>query len=108
MSYLHMIWDFVNSPLGITLVTITTSFVLGKIYVKKPKWKAYAEKYRPIFVAAVKEAEKRIPDNMKNKNVKRLDCALKLVLEVNGRLNEEAAKDAITHVHADLESGDNL
>lgn len=103
-----LVWKFLNTPIGLSVVGSILLFILGKIFTAKPTWKKYVDKYGPLIMAAVKKAEKAIPDDVENKAVKRLDEALKYVLAVVGSAKERSMKLAITHVHAEAESNDNL
>lgn len=107
-DWLAMAWTFFNSPVGLSTVGFIMTFILGKVFTAKPKWKVYANKYKPLLIEAVKKAEKAIPDDQDNKGLKRLDMALKYVLALNNKLNKDAMKDAIIAVHAEAEMNGNL
>ena len=99
------VWNFINTPIGISIVGSILLFALGKLFTKKPKWKALALKYGPSLMQAVKTAEKNVKDGSK------LDQALKYVIELEPKLSgiaEEDVKRALTAVHTTAESNGNL
>ena len=106
------IWAALNSPMGIAVVAGVALWLLNKLYAKKPDWK----KYEGTIIAAVKNAEKVIPDDTPNKAAKRLDEALKYVLSVHHEIENRVAtadelanlREGIQIVHAELESKDSL
>lgn len=102
------VWNFLNSPLGVSLVIMFVSSVIGKILLHKPKWKEYADKYGPFILQVVKRVEKEIPDNIPNAGAVRLDKALKYILAVCEGLDENALAMAINAVHAKAETNNNL
>jgi len=105
-----LVWAFLNSPSGLAVIGFLLTFILGKVFTAKPKWKVYADKYRPLLIAAIKKAEKEIEDDPGggNKGLARLDNALKYILEINAQLDKSALKEAITAVHAEAEKDKNL
>jgi len=103
-----LIWTFVNSPLGLSANGFILVFLLGKMFTAKPKWKVYADKYKPLLIAAVKKAEKEIDDDCANRSLLRLDVAMKFILAVDSKLDHSALKDAITAVHAEAEKDKNI
>ena len=105
------VWEFVNSPLGVSCVVAVLTFVLGKIFTAKPEWKKLVLEHGPRLMEAVKWAEKQIPDDTPNPGLSRLDVALKYVVELVpklGKVNESAVKEALTAVHTSAESNGNL
>jgi len=103
-NVLAFVWATMQTPVGVTVVAFLLSYALGKVFTAKPTWKVYAEKYRPVIVEAIKKVEKEIPDDTPNKNLARLDAALKYILLVEPKLKIEDTKKAITAVHAEIES----
>lgn len=93
---LGMVWDMVNSGAGITLIAAILFYLLNKLWVKKPKWKAIYEEYEGALISAVKGAEKLAEGAGKEK----LEKALELVVEVLernvGRKATEEEKVALT------------
>jgi hypothetical protein len=72
------IWEVVNTPAGITVVAGILLWIINRARAVLPKWAAF----EGTIIAAVKYAEKKIPDNAPNKSAAKLDMALKYVLEV--------------------------
>lgn len=109
-----LLWTFANSPLGIALVSLAAATLIGRVLTKKPEWKRYVEKYKPTLIQAVKMAEKAIPDDVPEAGMKRLDLALRYVLNLFDaaervpKLDEAVLAQALTAVHAELETGANL
>lgn len=111
VSIASNIWVFLNSPLGVSVVIAFLSFVMGKIFTAKPKWKKIILKYGPRIMEVVKTVEKQIPDTTDNSGMKKLDQALEYVKKLEPALNkvsENELKKAITAVHAEAESSGNL
>lgn len=106
-NFLTILWAFLNSAIGITIVGSLVAFVLAKLWTAKPAWK----KYGGYLVNAVKYAEKTIPDGTANANLARLDTALRWFLKVyedaEGRplpaSQISAVKQALTLTHAEIE-----
>lgn len=107
MNLLNLLWDFVNSPIGLMLVASAVVFLVNLRWAK-PGWK----KFEGTIIAAVAWAEKTIPDNAENKSVKRLDEALKYVLKVHREMTSRSAtakevadlREGIQIIHADLQA----
>lgn len=107
-TILSMVWAAVNSPIGISVMVTIVGWVLVKVYAKKPLWKPF----EGTIIAAIKYAEKAIPDDSTNKAVKRLDEALKYVLKIHREVEnrrataEEVAqlREGIQIVHEKMES----
>ena len=106
------IWDFCNSPLGVTILAGVILSLLNRVYAAKPAWK----KYEGTIIAAVKYAEKTIPDTEANVSFRRLDAAMKYVLGVYEALEhrraseqvEQSLREGVEIVHAQLEATDTL
>ncbi len=111
-TILTSVWDAANSPFGIGLLAAAVLWIVNRVYAKKPQW----QKYEGSIIAAVKLAEKQIPDDTPNKSAAKLDAALRYVLDVhreveNRRATAEevaAIREGIQIVHSDLESGGGL
>ena len=107
-TILETIWAALNSPVGIAAVAGVVLWILNKLYAKKPDWK----KYEGSIIAAVKLAEKSIPDDTPNKAAARLDAALRYVLKIHHEVENRIAtaqevatiREGIQIVHAELES----
>lgn len=73
-----------NSPAVITFLAAALLYGLNQLYAAKPTW----AKYEGSIISAIKAAEKAIPDTVENKGARRLDEALKFVLEVYRQTNQ--------------------
>jgi len=107
----QVIVSFLNSPLGITIVISLISFILGKVFTAKPKWKALVLKFGPSIMQAVKYAEKEIPDDVENKGLSKINNALAYLIELEPKLKltpPDDLKRALTAVHASAEANGNL
>jgi len=111
-TVLTTVWSILNSPAGITTMATIMLWLLNKLATSKPLW----VKYEGTLIAAVKAAEKVIPDDSSNKSVARLDEALKYTLKIyeqaKGRqaTSKEVAEltDGLQIVHAELEGNGQL
>jgi phosphoglycerate-specific signal transduction histidine kinase len=107
-AILETLWTVLNSPAVITALAGLLLYGLNKLYLKKSLW----QQFEGTVVAAVKLAEKEIPNDVANKSLQRLDTALRYVLKVyeeaRGRKATAAEvaqlKDGIQLKHAELES----
>jgi hypothetical protein len=97
-EFLQVAWDVVNSPAVIAVLAGGLLWLLNKFYAAKPAWQAF----EGTIIAAVKWAEKEIPDDVPNKGLARLDVALKYVLKV---YEEARGKPADAKVQAELREG---
>ena len=112
MEILKAIWGVMNSPAGITVAAAVILWVLNRVYASKPAWQAY----EGTIIAAVKFAEKNIPDDSGNTALARLDAALKYVLtaytEATGKVATPEVtrelKEGIQVKHAELEAAEIL
>jgi hypothetical protein len=111
-SILATVWAAMNSPAGITAMAGVVLWLLNRLYTAKPLW----AEYEGTLIAAVKQAEKLVPDDSPNKSLARLDAALKYALQVyesaKGRKATQAEVAELTNgiqmVHSDLEAGGQL
>lgn len=109
---LEAIWEVVNSPLVIAGFAAVVVWLLNKLYSAKPTW----EKFEGTIIAAVKAAEKAVPDDSESSAAQKLDAALKYVLsvyeEVEGKRADAATTaeltEAIQVTHAELETAGTL
>ena len=110
MDFLHTVYEFLNSPVGLLIVAALISWLTKKVYFRKPGWKEIVDKYKPSLMSAVKYAEKKIDDKHPNKTLARLDMALEYIIDLNRELakNEEDVKHALTVTHAEAEKDGNL
>ena len=111
-ALLQVAWDVINSPAVIALMAGGLLWLLNRLYAAKPAWQAF----EGTIIAAVKWAEKEIPDDTPNKSFNRLNAALNYVLKVyeeaRGRPADAQTKnelrEGIQIVHAELEASGNL
>ena len=105
-------WDVINSPAVIALLAGGLLWLLNKLYAAKPAWQAF----EGTIIAAVKWAEKEIPDDTPNKALNRLNAALNYVVKVYEESRGKPAdakvkaelREGIQIVHAELEASGNL
>jgi hypothetical protein len=95
---LGLVWAVMNTPAGITIMASVFLYALNRLYAAKPAWAAY----EGSIIAAIKFAEKAIPDKSANKSVERLDEALKYVVKV---YEEKTGKEVSDKVEAELKEG---
>jgi trehalose-6-phosphatase len=110
-SFLDQILAFLNSATGATTIGGTIALILARIFTWKPRWKAIYDDYHGVLIAAVKEAEKAIPDTTENKALRRLDAAMRIAITTDSRLSgytEADLKQALTVMHAGAEAGNYL
>lgn len=90
-----MWWEILNSPAVVAAIVSAVVYALNRLYGKRPAW----AKYEGTVIAAVRFAEKTIPDDTTNKSLARLDAALQYVLKVfaerEGRQATKAEADSI-------------
>lgn len=112
MEWLNAVWAAMNSPIGITVAAGILAWLLKRVYMAKPRWKAF----EGTIIGAIKYAEKEIPDHTENKSLKRLDCALGYVLKIYAQKKNHVVspeiiaelREAIGVKHAELEAAGNL
>jgi len=110
-SFGKAVWAFLNSSVGVSCVVFVLSVLAGKVFTAKPKWKQYVIKYGPQIMQAVKVAEKKIPNDVENSGLAKLDEALKYLIEIEPKLKgagEADLKQALTSVHTKAEADGNL
>ena len=111
-AILEIVWKVLNSPAVIALLAGGLLWLLNKLYAAKPAWQAF----EGTIIAAVKWAEKEIPDDTPNKALNRLNAALNYVVKVyeeaRGKPVDAQTKaelrEGIQIVHAELEASGNL
>ena len=111
-TILEVLWTVLNSPAGIAALAGLILWALNRLYAARPEWR----QYEGTIIAAIKFAEKEIPDDLPNKSLERLDTALKYVLQVYAQTNGRSAtpqveanlKEGIQVTHATLEANGNL
>ena len=97
-AILTTLWDALNSPIGIAAVAGLLLWLLNRLYAAKPSWK----RFEGTIIAAVKYAEKAVPDDSDNKALNRLDAALRYVVRV---YEQATGKEATSKIVADLKEG---
>ena len=111
-SICQVIWNVLNSPAVIALLAGGMLWLLNRLYAAKPAWQAF----EGTIIAAVKWAEKEIPDDTPNKALNRLNAALNYVTKVYEQARGKPAdskvqtelREGIQIVHAELEASGNL
>src|SRR4051812_47816888 len=102
-SFGSLLWAFLNSSLGLTIVVGMFTTVMAKIATVKPEWFALFVAHKGAFFDAVRYAEKAIPDDSPNVNLLRADSALKFILRLEhpelSKADESALRSAITKAH---------
>lgn len=109
---LTWIWSVLNSPAAITAIAGGLLWLLNRMYTRKPTW----VRYEGTIIAAIKAAEKAIPDEVENKSLLRLNNALQYVLDLYAKIEGKRADEAtqaelaegIQIIHAKLEAAGNL
>ena len=112
MQVLTVIWDGLNTPAGLAIVGGIIAWLLVRLYERKPDWK----NYEGTIIAAIKHAEKAIPDDTENKSLCRLNCALQYAIKVYEHVNKTtisntmsaSLREGIQIKHAELEVDGNL
>jgi len=89
-TVLQTLWAVANSPAVVTALAGLLLYAINKLYLKKPLW----AQYEGAVIAAVKFAEKEIPDDVANKSLQRLDTALRYVLKVYEQAQGRKATEA--------------
>lgn len=105
---LEAIWIFINSPAGVALSVAVAIWAMNRVYAARPDWR----KHQGTIIAAIKYAEKTIPNDSYNKSVKRLDEALGYVIKVIEAAQSKPVtpaeiielKEGIQVSHAELEA----
>ena len=111
-AILEVVWNVLNSPAVIAAMAAGVVWLLSRLYAAHPAW----QEFEGTIIAAVKWAEKTIPDDAANTAAARLDAALKYVLKVYQETEGKPAdaktaasmQEGIQIVHAQLESDGNL
>lgn len=98
LDILKMLWEAMNTPVGITIMAGGLIWFLNRLYSAKPGWEAF----EGAIISAVKFAEKEVPDDTPNKGMARLDAALKYVLKV---YEEAKGKKPSAEIVAELKEG---
>lgn len=70
--------EIANSPIVLTALGSIVAWAIARMFAARPAW----EKYEGTIIAAIRWAEKKIPDSATNRSALRLDAALRYVIEV--------------------------
>jgi hypothetical protein len=113
---LEALGAFLLSPTGAALVVAILYYVYKVVIQKVPVIEELKDNYLGTVIAAVKFAEKQVPDDVENKAIAKLDLALKYVLDVyasrEGMVPADnianGIKELIQVVHSELEQNDQL
>ena len=97
-AILDLVWAFLNSPIGITLVVSAVGSIAAAVYAKKPLWK----KYEGVLISAVKMAEKAVPDDSESAGLQKLDAALEYAIDVLEDMSVKVKKKDIPELIAGL------
>ena len=108
----QVIWNVLNSPAVIAVLAGGMLWLLNRLYAAKPAWQAF----EGTIIAAVKWAEKEIPDDTPNKALNRLNAALNYVVKVYEEARSKPVdakakaelREGVQIVHAELEASGNL
>lgn len=109
---LTVVWGALNTPVGVAIVAGIILWALNRLYAARPTWR----QWEGTIIAAVKHAERIVPDDSPAKPLRRLDEALRYVLRVyeatTGRRADEAVqaelREGIQVKHAELEEAGTL
>jgi hypothetical protein len=104
-----LLWAFLNSPVGVTVVSSVLLLLVGKFFTATPEREKVFETYKGLFFDAVRYAEKAIPDGSPNVAAARADAALKFALQLEpklGRKKDVDVRAAINLAHAEVEKKD--
>jgi hypothetical protein len=105
---LAILITLLDQPAVVTAIAGLAVWLVGKLFTARPAWL----KYEGLMLAAVKWAEKIIPDDAANKSIRRADAALNqfiLLYERNHGASPApslviAVRDALPIVHDHAES----
>lgn len=74
----NLVWEVLNAPAVVTALAGLVAWGLAKLFTARPAWAAF----EGTIIAAIKWAEKEIPDNAPSRSIRRLDAALDYVLRI--------------------------
>ena len=89
-------WEIIETGAGVAVVASVMAFILKIIFQYKPEAKTWIDRIDPYLDAAIKMAEKAIPDDSGNKSIERLNKAVDYLIAVreamkNTDLNQTGA-----------------
>jgi len=104
----NALWNAINSPIGLTVIGAVAAWLIARLVTWKPAWLPW----QGTIIAAIRYAEKAIPDNVSNTAARRLDEALRYVLRVyTSRTNklpppslQAALEEGIQILHNEIEN----
>lgn len=105
-----LVWAFVNSPVGVSIVGGAFAFVLARLFTAQPSWQRTYDEYGGLFFDAVRHAERSIPDNTPNRAAQRADSALKFLLRLEPKLASKPKVDlmrGLTEAHDTIKANTN-
>jgi len=100
-AILETVWEILNTPAAIAAAALVFAYGLKRLYAWRPAWAAY----EGTIIAAVKHAEKAIPDDTESAGMRRFDEALRYVLEIYAA---REGKQATRETKAELAEGISL
>ena len=105
-TILSWAWAQLNTGAGMALIVGLWSWIIVKVFTKKPTWQKYYDQYKGHLIEAVKFAEKNIPDDTANKGAARLDMALKYFVKLQDipTADTDHAAQALKVVHAEAQA----
>lgn len=100
------LWTFLNSPIGILIVTTLIGSIAGWLFKKQPKWEKFYDRHKGVFFDAVRWAEGAIPDDTRNKSAAKLDAALRYILQMDPyvTITKTDLAKGINKAHAEVEA----
>ncbi len=105
MEWYEVVWNFANSPMGVSAVVAILVWSLNKLYAYKPGW----EQHEGVIKAGIKYVEKNVTEGSKLDEA--LDYIIK-ILEARGVKVDEKKKlelvEGINLVHHELEVNNQL
>lgn len=102
-SLIDALKAFAQSQGFIGVLLAAWAYAAAKLFTRKPKWRVYYDQYRGVLIAAVRYAEKAIPDDVEDKSAKRLDAALKYTLQIIGQADQASLSQAVNVVHDEVQ-----
>lgn len=101
-----LIWTFVNSPVGVSIISGLVLFILARVWKAKPAWEKVYNEHKGLFFDAVRTAEAAIPNDVEGTAGKRADAALQLILKLEHSIARKSKNDlrlALDKAHTELE-----
>ena len=86
-NFWEMVWTFVNSPIGVSIVTCLVAYGLGKFWKVKPGWERLFDRHRGIFFDAIRYAEEETRSAAAGSSQEKANLALGYLLEIEKTLD---------------------